>query len=39
MKEIQINTMKAVDKQGILNEIRLLASINSPYLIEYKDAF
>jgi hypothetical protein len=29
MKEIAINTMKTVDKQGVLNEIRLLASLNS----------
>jgi len=29
MKEININTMKTVDKQGVLNEIRLLASLKS----------
>jgi hypothetical protein len=39
MKEIAINQLKTVDKQGVLNEIRLLASLNSPYLIEYKDTF
>jgi len=39
MKEININTLQTEDKQGVLNEIRLLASLNSKYLVEYKDAF
>jgi len=35
MKEIQYGTLKNEDKQGALNEIRLLASIKSDHIIRY----
>lgn len=39
MKEINMNTLQTEDKQGVLNEIRLLASLDSDQLVGYKDAF
>jgi NIMA (never in mitosis gene a)-related kinase len=39
MKEVKINTLGKADKEGCLNEIRLLASISSPYIVKYLDAF
>ena len=39
MKRIQMNQISYKDKENALNEIRYLASIKSPYIIEYKDSF
>jgi len=39
MKEIKISTMNQSDKESALNEIRLLASINSNYVEKYYEAF
>lgn len=39
MKEIKINTLGQADKEGALNEIRLLASLASDYITKYYDAF
>jgi len=39
MKEINFNSLKSDDKEGALNEVRLLASIKSQYIVQYMDAF
>jgi len=38
MKKIKINSSNDKDMKNTLNEIRILASINNPYIIGYKDA-
>ena len=35
LKSVKLNTMNHDDKANALNEIRLLASIKSPYVIQY----
>ncbi len=37
--KIKITKLKEKDKKNALNEIRFLASIHSPYVVEYKQAF
>lgn len=39
MKQIKLMTLNAREKDNALNEVRLLASINSPNIISYKTAF
>jgi len=39
MKRIKISSLTQKDKLNALNEIRILASINNEYIINYKDAF
>lgn len=39
IKQIDLNSMSQREKENALNEIRLLASIHSPYIIGYKDSF
>jgi NIMA (never in mitosis gene a)-related kinase len=39
MKKVKIGTMGNKEKENALNEVRLLASINSPQVIGYKEAF
>lgn len=39
MKEINYGSLKSEDKQGALNEIRLLASIKSEHIITYQETF
>ena len=39
MKQIKMTKLTNKEKDGALNEIRLLASIDSPNVIEYKTAF
>jgi NIMA (never in mitosis gene a)-related kinase len=39
MKKVKIMEMKDKDKKNALNEVRLLASIDHPNIINYKDAF
>ena len=34
-----MTSLSLKEKQNALNEIRILASINSPHIIRYKDAF
>lgn len=34
-----MNELSSKEKDNALNEIRLLASIDSPYIIKYKSAF
>lgn len=39
MKKIKIGQLSEKEKQNAVNEIRILASIDSPYIVSYKDAF
>ena len=37
--QIKLQKLKEKDKKGALNEIRFLASIESPFVVDYKEAF
>ena len=37
--QIKLQKLKEKDKNNALNEIRFLASIQSPYVVDYKEAF
>ena len=39
MKTIKMMSLSAKEKDNALNEVRLLASIDSPNVIKYKGAF
>lgn len=39
IKQIDIAAMSQRERENALNEIRLLASIHSPYIVSYKDSF
>ena len=39
MKRVNISSLSDKDKQSSLNEIRILASLNHPNIIGYKEAF
>ena len=39
MKKVKLINMPQKEKANSLNEIRLLASIESPFIIGYKEAF
>jgi len=39
MKQIKLQKLKEKDKKNALNEIRFLASIESPFVVDYKEAF
>ena len=39
MKKVKMNSLSDKEKQNALNEVRILASISSPYIIGYKEAF
>ncbi|CAG9325748.1 unnamed protein product [Blepharisma stoltei] len=39
LKKIKFGSMSSRDKQNALNEIRILASINHPNIVSYKEAF
>jgi NIMA (never in mitosis gene a)-related kinase len=39
LTQIKLQKLKEKDKNNALNEIRFLASIHSPYVVEYKEAF
>jgi NIMA (never in mitosis gene a)-related kinase len=39
LKRIEIGKMKEKEKQNALNELRILASLNDPYIIKYRDCF
>jgi len=34
-----MNLLSKKEKENALNEVRILASIDSPYIIQYKEAF
>ena len=39
LKRIEIGKMKEKEKQNALNELRILASLNHPNIIKYRDCF
>lgn len=39
LKQVKINKLSAIEKENALNEVRILASIQSPYVAAYKEAF
>lgn len=39
LKKVSMSSLKERDKENALNEIRILASIDDPHIIAYKDAF
>jgi NIMA (never in mitosis gene a)-related kinase 1/4/5 len=39
MKKVKMLSLTMKEKENALNEVRILASINSPHIISYKDAF
>ena len=39
LKKVKLNNLKEKEKNNSLNEIRILASIKSPFVIGYKEAF
>jgi NIMA (never in mitosis gene a)-related kinase len=39
MKQIKIQTLNDKEIVSALNEIRILASIQSPFVLSYRDAF
>jgi NIMA (never in mitosis gene a)-related kinase len=39
MKKVKMSLMSAKERENALNEIRILASLSSPYIVEYKDSF
>lgn len=39
MKKVRMNNLKLKERENALNEIRILASINDPHIIGYKEAF
>jgi NIMA (never in mitosis gene a)-related kinase len=39
LKRLQLNSLSAREVANSLNEVRILASLSSPYIIGYKDAF
>ena len=39
MKKVKLTTLSNKEKESALMEIRILSSIESPYVISYKDCF
>lgn len=39
LKKVKLNSLTTKEKELALNEVRILASIRSPYIIKYKEAF
>ena len=39
MKKVKMNSLSDKEKENALNEVRILASITSPFIIGYKEAF
>ena len=39
LKKVKIHSLSNKEKQNALNEVRILASVNSPYVISYKESF
>lgn len=39
LKKVQFKNLAHKEKENALNEVRILASLNSPYIIKYKDSF
>ena len=39
LKKVKLGDLKEKEKENALNEVRILASINHPNIISYKDTF
>lgn len=39
LKKVEILKLTEKEKRNALNEVRILASLNSPFIIKYKEAF
>ena len=39
LKKVKIQSLSLKEKQNALNEVRILASVNSPFVISYKESF
>jgi NIMA (never in mitosis gene a)-related kinase len=39
MKKVKMGTLKTKEKENALNEVRILASVNHPNIVEYKEVF
>ena len=39
LKKVKIQGLSLKEKENALNEIRILASVNSPYVVSYKESF
>ena len=39
LKKVKMKSLNPKEKKNALNEVRILASVNSPYVISYKEAF
>lgn len=39
MKKVKLEELNEKEQQNALNEVRILASIRSPYVISYKEVF
>jgi NIMA (never in mitosis gene a)-related kinase len=39
LKKVKMSLLSSKEKENALNEVRILASIQSPYIVSYKDAF
>lgn len=39
LKKVRLQALKEKEKSNALNEVRILASITSEYVVSYKDAF
>ena len=39
LKKVKMKALSPKEKQNALNEVRILASVKSPYVISYKEAF
>ena len=39
LKKVKIQSLSEKEKQNSLNEVRILASVNSPFVISYKESF
>lgn len=39
LKKVKMNNLSDKEQENALNEVRILASINSPYIVGYKHSF
>ena len=39
MKKVKLDSLSEKERENAINEVRILASINHPNVIQYKEAF
>lgn len=39
LKKVKMNNLSEKEQENALNEVRILASVKSPYIVGYKHAF